>query len=226
MVSIPFIVVYFWEDKESEFQEISLEYLSNCNVRVKREDGSIDLIPLEDYVVGVVGGEMPVSFEVEALKAQSVASRTYVIHKLIHNKNNDYDVVDTVSNQVFLDENELKTKWGDNYEEYINKVRQVVEQTAFEYLEYDGEVIDALFFSTSNGYTEDAEVVFSNSVPYLKSVESDWDEEVASAFYTTTNISLQEFYDKLNLSYDKELNVEILERSVSNRRSTVRTKHI
>lgn len=217
MVSIPFFVVYFWEDKQSEFQEISLEYLSNCNVRVKREDGSIDLIPLEDYVVGVVGGEMPVSFEVEALKAQSVASRTYVIHKLIHNKDNDYDVVDTVSNQVFLDESELKTKWGDNYEEYINKVRQVVEQTAFEYLEYDGEVIDALFFSTSNGYTEDAEVVFSNSVPYLKSVESDWDEEVASAFYSTTNISLQEFYDKLNLSYDKELNVEILERSVSNR---------
>ena len=58
---------------------------------------------------------------------------------------------------------------------------------------------------------------FQNSLPYLKSVESSWDEKVASAFYTSKSISLQEFYERLSLSYDKDLKVEILERSSSNR---------
>jgi hypothetical protein len=72
-----------------------------------------------------------------------------------------------------------------------------------------------MFFSTSNGYTEDSGVVFQSSLPYLQSVESSWDEEVASTFYTSTNMSLQEFYERLGLEYDEELNVEVLERSDS-----------
>lgn len=215
IVSIPFLVVYFW--KEEELGEISLKYLSGLEVRVKRSSGEIKKVPLEEYVIGVVAGEMPVSFEIEALKAQSVASRTYVLKKIIDNKDNEYDVVDTVSNQVYLDEDELKNKWGNKYTEYINKVRQAVNETSMEYLEYDGEIISAMYFSTSNGYTEDSGVVFQNSLPYLQGVESVWDEEVAKAFYASTSISLQEFYERLGLEYNSELNVEILERSESNR---------
>lgn len=217
IVSIPFLVVSFWKEQQEGFKEIDLKYLSNLLVRVKRSNGNIDSIPLEEYVVGVVAGEMPVSFELEALKAQSVASRSYVLKKIANNKDREYDVVDTVSNQVYLDLEELKVKWGDKFLEYISKVREAVNETSMEYLEYDGEVIEAMFFSTSNGYTEDSGVVFSNSLPYLKSVESGWDEEVATAFYKSTSMSLQEFYERLGLEYDKELNVEVLERSSSNR---------
>lgn len=217
IVSIPFFVVTFWKEEIQKFEEVELKYLSNQLVRVKRSSGNIESIPLEEYVVGVVSGEMPVSFEIEALKAQSVASRSYVLKKLENNKEQEYDVVDTVSNQVYLDENQLKEKWGDKYLEYISKVREAVNATSMEFLEYEGEVIEAMFFSTSNGYTEDSGVVFQKSLPYLKSVESEWDEEVAKAFYTSTSMSLQEFYERLGLEYDKKLEVKVLERSASNR---------
>ena len=218
-VGIPFFVVFLWKDKpEFQLKEITLNYLSNIIVRVKRNaTGEIQQIPLEEYVVGVVSGEMPVNFEFEALKAQSVASRSYVLRRLEINKDSDYDVVDTVSNQVYLDDNDLKKRWGEHYIEYINKIRNAVNDTSMEYLEYDGEIIDAMFFSTSNGYTEDSGVVFSNSLPYLKSVTSSFDEEVSPAFKMTTTISLQEFYEKLGLPYKKSLEVVILEVSSSKR---------
>jgi stage II sporulation protein D len=136
---------------------------------------------------------------------------------VFNNINNDYDVVDTVSNQVYLSEEELKTKWGNNYDKYIEKIKKAVQETSMEYLEYDGEIIDAFYFSTSNGYTEDSGVIFRKSLPYLQSVESSWDKEVAQAFYSSTSISLQEFYEKLGLEYSSDLKVEVLNRSDSNR---------
>lgn len=217
IVGIPFFVVSNWKEEEKDLKEINLEYLSSKLVRIKRSNGEIESVPLDEYVVGVVSGEMPASFEIEALKAQSVASRTYVLKKMISNIDNAYDVVDTVSNQVYLDEDDLKVKWGDNYDKYINKIGEAVNSTKGEYLEYDGDIIDAFYFSTSNGYTEDSGIIFQKSLPYLKSVESEWDKEVASAFYSTTSISLQEFYEKLGLEYNKELKLEILEKSDSNR---------
>lgn len=219
VVSIPFFVVCFWKEEEVEsFKEVTLNYLSNIVVRVKRErTGVIENISLDEYVVGVVAGEMPVSFELEALKAQSVASRSYVLKRMENNKEQEYDVVDTVSNQVYLDDSLLQEKWQDKYFEYISKIRQAVNETSMEYLTYDGEVIDAMFFSTSNGYTEDSGVVFANDLPYLQSVSSEWDEEVAAAFYSSQSFSLQEFYERLGLSYDKNLRIEGVGRSDSNR---------
>ena len=215
IVSIPFFVVHFLDVPEKSYKEIELKYLSNILVRVKRSSGNIESIPLEEYVVGVVAGEMPVSFELEALKAQSVASRSYVMRRL--GNNGDYDVTDTVSNQVYLDDNELKEKWKDKYSQYISKVRQAVNETSMECLEYNGEIIDAMFFSTSNGYTEDSGTFFSKSLPYLKSVESNWDKEVSSVFQGSKDISLQEFYEKLGLPYSKVLKIEDVNRSSSNR---------
>lgn len=219
LVSIPFFVVVFWKDEpEKQLKEITLNYLSNILIRVKRErSGEVESIPLEEYVMGVVAGEMPVHFELEALKAQSVASRSYVLRRYLMGSNQEYDVVDTVSNQVYLDEGELRVRWGDKYIEYINKIKQAVNETSMEYLEYDGQVIDAMFFSTSNGYTEDSGVVFSNSLPYLKSVVSEFDEKVSPAFLKSSKMSLQEFYERLGLPYDKNLKIIILEKSSSNR---------
>lgn len=215
IISIPFFVVEFLKIPEKSLKEIKLKYLSNITVRVKRSSGSIEVIPLEEYVVGVVAGEMPVSFELEALKAQSVASRTYVMKRL--DGNGDYDVVDTVSNQVYLDDNELKEKWKNNYVSYINKIRQAVNETSMECLEYNGEIIDAMFFSTSNGYTEDSGEFFSESLPYLKSVDSSYDKEVSSVFQDSKSISLQEFYEKLGLSYQAVLKVTDILRTNSHR---------
>ena len=217
IISIPFLVVSYWKEEANVFKKIGLEYLSSRLVRIKRDNGDIDSVPLEEYVVGVVSGEMPASFHEEALKAQSVASRTYVLRKMQNNIDNTYDVVDTVSNQVYLDEDELRVRWGEDYDKYINKIRDVVNSTKGEYLEYDGDIIEAFYFSTSNGYTEDSGVIFEKSLPYLKSVESVWDKEVNKAFYSSNSMSLQEFYEKLELKYNKELIVDVLEKSDSNR---------
>ena len=220
LVSIPFLIVILYNNntKKEVIEEIELKYFSNIIVRVMREStNTIENIRLEEYIEGVVSGEMPALFEEEALKAQAVASRSYVLKKIEDNKNNNYDVTDTVTNQVYLDEEALKNKWQDNYTEYINRIRTAVNETSMEYLEYNGEVINAMFFSTSNGYTEDAELVFKEDIPYLKSVESSWDSDVSTAFNYTEQFSLQEFYEKLNIPYNSTLTVEIKERSASNR---------
>ena len=216
LIFIPFFIVNILDINEIE--EIELKYINNINVRVKRlSTNEIQIVPLEEYIVGVLAGEMPVYFELEALKAQAVASRSYVLKRLEYNKDSEYDVVDSVLNQVYLDDNYLKEAWGKDYVVNINKLRTAVNQTIDEYLEYDGEIIDALFFSTSNGYTEDASVVFNLELPYLKSVESKWDAQTSGVFNSQKTMSLQEFYEKLGLEYKSELSFNVLERSDTNR---------
>ena len=220
LIIIPFFVVKISNKDLKKYteSEIKLDFVSNRIVRVKRVNKNrIDNVRLEEYVVGAVGGEMPVSFSLEALKAQAVASRSYVLKKQENNKDGTYDVVDTTSNQVYLDDDDLKEKWKDSYVSYINKVREAVNETSMEYLEYNGEIANTMFFSTSNGYTEDSQVVFSEDIPYLKSVDSKWDESISSSFNYEVEMSLDDFYKKLDLNYDKNLSIVLLDRSGSGR---------
>lgn len=215
LIFIPFFIVIIYN---KNYKEIELNYINIRYIRVKRNQTNIiETIPLESYIVGVLAGEMPIDFDLEALKAQAVASRSYALKRMEYNKDKEYDVVDTILNQVYLDEEYLKNAWGNNYVKNINKLRKAVNETIDEYLEYNGSIVDAMFFSTSNGYTEDSELVFNFECDYLRSVDSPWDAEVSSAYLTTKTISLTEFYDKLNLSYDKNLNIEIIKRSNTNR---------
>ena len=111
VIFIPFLIVSLF----IKSNEIKFYYSENMNVRVKRESKNIiEEVPFEDYVVGVLAGEMPVSFDLEALKAQAVAARTYVMKKMADNKDKEYDIVDTVQNQVYVSNEELKEKWQDN----------------------------------------------------------------------------------------------------------------
>ena len=207
IILVPFLTVTLFIKND----EINFYYLSNMNVRVKRnESGLVELVPFEDYIVGVLAGEMPTSFEIEALKAQAVAARTYVMKKMQDNKDKDYDVIDTVENQVYLDNTQLKEKWNDKYVEKINKVKEAVIGTKGEYLTYDGKVIEAFFFSTSVGKTENSEEIFTSAKPYLRSVDSSWDEEVSPVFNASFEFSMQEFYDKLGLKYSDDLTIEVL----------------
>ena len=215
LIFIPFFIVIIYN---KNYKEIELNYINTTYIRVKRlKTNNIEKVPLEQYVVGVLAGEMPINFDEEALKAQAVASRSYALKKMEYNKNNDYDVVDSILNQVYLDENYLKAAWGISYVKNINKLRKVVNATIDEYLEYNGEIVDAMFFSTSNGYTEDSKAVFNIDCEYLKSVESPWDKEVSSAYLTTKTINLTEFYKKLSLPYNKNLNIKIIKRSNTGR---------
>lgn len=205
IIIIPFLIVtIFIKDNEIKFK-----FVSNMVVRVKRENGRIDKVPFEEYVKGVLAGEMPTSFEMEALKAQAVAARSYVMKKMKDNQKEEYDVVDTVMNQVYLDDDTLKNKWGDSYLEKNNKIKQAIIETKGEYMTYDSKVIEAFFFSTSTGKTENSGEVFKQQLPYLKSVDSSWDAEVSPVFQETNQFSLKDFYQKLGLQYQEQLQINI-----------------
>ena len=189
LIFIPFFIVLIYN---RNYKEIKLEYINITYIRVKKiKDDTIIKIPLEEYIVGVLAGEMPISFDLEALKAQAVASRSYALKRIEYNKDKEYDVVDSIMNQVYLDEEYLKEAWGLNYVKNINKLRTAVNQTIDEYLEYEDKIVDALFFSTSNGYTENSENIFNFECDYLKSVESPWDEKVSSAFNSKKTIVIK-----------------------------------
>lgn len=206
IILIPYLIVTFFMKEEI----IKFNYNENQIVRVKREKtGKIERIPFEVYIRGVLSGEMPTSFHIEALKAQAVAARSYVLKKMEQNINNEYDVVDTVSNQVYMSDNELKDKWKDDYVSKINKITTAVMETSGQYLSYDGSVAEAFFFSTSTGKTENCEEVFSQKIPYLKSVDSKWDAEVSPVFSEDNTFPLNEFYQTLGLKYQPTLKVEV-----------------
>ncbi|MBR7795661.1 stage II sporulation protein D [Agaribacter marinus] len=140
----------------------------------------VEGIPLEEYVVGVVASEMPADFEKEALKAQALAARTYIVNYKLHGNEEESkksDVTDTVQHQVYKDEYQLQKQWGSDFNWKINKVKKAVLETEGEILTYKDAPITPAFFSTSNGYTENSEDYWENELPYLRSVASPWDKE-------------------------------------------------
>lgn len=139
-------------------------------VKVKTKSKTLE-IPLEEYLVGVVAGEMPVSFEEEAIKAQVVASRTFVLSRKM-------SVDNTTNSQVFLTDDQMKKNWGNQYKENKEKVEKAVKETRYEVMTYKGEYISAMFFSSSNGKTVNCEDYFNGEVAYLKSVDSHWDLKI------------------------------------------------
>lgn len=143
---------------------------NNITVNLEKNNENIDL---EEYVIGVVAGEMPALFENEALKAQAIASRTYVIN---HLKNNT-SISGTINDQVYLTKEEMKTKWGENYEKYYEKIKKDVEDTKGLIMYYNNEPIKAYYYSMSNGYTESSLNVFNEQNDYLNIIESPFDED-------------------------------------------------
>lgn len=220
LLLVPFLIVLLIQTQE----KTTVHFESNQIVRVKREKlNTIEKVPLEKYVIGVLSGEMPTTFPMEALKAQAVAARTYVLRKIEYAKEQEYDVVDTVANQVYYNNDELKERWKDDYEEKMNRIQKAVLDTQGEYLTYQGEIAQAFFFSTSTGYTENCEEVFQESLPYLRSVKSDWEEDISPVFEDSKTFTLEEFYQKLNLDANSNFSIQITDRTSTGR---VRTLNI
>ena len=191
---------------------ITIKLLNEAN-------GNIMEINLEDYVVGVVSAEMPASFNLEALKAQAVAARTYALYKK-QTRNLNYDVIIGTKDQAYQNNKELLTKWGLDFFKYFLKVREAVKDTQSEVITYNGELINAFYFSMSNGYTENCELVFVADLPYLNSVPSKWDNESLQNYQYTKTMSQEEFCEKLNITcHSLIINNEI--RSGANRVLTI-----
>lgn len=160
-------------------------------------DGESVSIDLEEYVVGVVLSEMPASFEMEALKAQAVAARTYALKACNDGKKHAGAVCSShncCQGYMAVDDYLLRG-WK---EKYVERVRTAVAETAGQVLTFEGKLIRATYFSCSGGTTEAAVAVWGRDYPYLQSVESPGEEE--TVYYTDSKIfSLIDFQEQLGV---------------------------
>jgi len=174
--------------------------------------GVISNIDLEEYVIGVVAAEMPAAFHSEALKAQAVVARTYAMKKA----SKGITLVNSTSHQVYNSVEQMKVKWGSSYSTYYNKIKNAVNDTKGKVLKYNGEYIEALYFSMSNGKTELPTYVWSTNYPYLQVVSSSWDENISAAKYTVT-MSYKELSNKLGVTVDNNSEIKVLSKTAGDR---------
>ncbi|MGM9661656.1 MAG: stage II sporulation protein D [Oscillospiraceae bacterium] len=161
-------------------------------------DGEVEELRLDDYLVGVVAAEMPAGFEPEALKAQTVAARTYTLYQLAHGSSGKHesgaDLCDQPSCcQAYIREETARSNWGALAEENWQKLRAAEEETDGVAILYGGEPILAAFHSSSADGTEDAAAAWSASVPYLQRVESPESAEDVPNYVTTVSFTEEEF---------------------------------
>lgn len=165
---------------ESQNYEKTLTDKTEQTIKVLRvNSGKIVEKEISDYVKGTVAAEISPEYEKEAIKAQAVVCYTYALwlKKNADNARLDgADISDDASkHQGFIDDDELKDKWGDKYELYIEKINECVGEVNGKYLAYDGEPIMACYHAISPGRTESAKTVWGNDIPYLKSVVANGD---------------------------------------------------
>ncbi len=167
-------------------------------------------ISIEDYLVGVVAGEMPADFDKEALKAQAVAARTYTMYKKENGKEEGHKgaivCTDSTHCQEYKSYEELEKikgkEWLNN--EYI-KIQEAINETKGQIITFESKPILPLYFSTSSGKTENSEEVFSTKYPYLKSVDSPYDK-YSPKYNSELRIENSEFINMMNKAY-KDLSI-------------------
>jgi stage II sporulation protein D len=140
----------------------------------------INVLDVEAYLCGVVPKEMSPQWPLEALKAQAVAARTYVLYQKEKGKDRDYDVISTTASQVY---------GGAGAESA--KSNQAVDETKGMVLLYNGQLALTYFHANSGGMTEEARRVWSADVPYLKAVRDDYSVKAPGCLW------------KLSLNVDK-----------------------
>ncbi|MDQ0089851.1 stage II sporulation protein D [Paenibacillus anaericanus] len=178
---------------------------SAVSIHVYLSDRGVgEILPLEQYVAGVLAAEMPADFEMEALKAQAIAARTFIVRRLVAGDSSgvptlDADVTDTVAHQAYLSKQDLRGWVESGKSEQLAKLQQAVRETSGMIMTYRGEPITASFFSASGGYTENSEEYWTSQIPYLRSVPSPWEAEINPHYKETITLPLSEMFGKLGL---------------------------
>lgn len=145
------------------------------------EEGRIEEMTMDDYLVGALAAEMPAAFDSESLKAQAVAARTYAAQHMMRYGGSGYKGADVSTDyrvhQAYINDAKQREKWGDKYDTYREKLCHAVRDTAGEVATYDGKLIRALYHSSCGGRTASSQEVWDKALPYLVSVRCDWDSD-------------------------------------------------
>lgn len=150
----------------------------------------INQLDLENYLLGVISKEIPASFPEEAIKAQAVASRSYARHRMKQNAAKSFDVYPSEISQVYA---------GINGETAAGTA--AVNATKYQVAAYNGEIIEALFFSNSGGHTESNENVWNSApIPYLRGVPDEYSGYQADPVSSRYGIWWSKAYTREQLS--------------------------
>ena len=192
------------------------DYTKYAKVRLlDKNNNQVNELEIDNYLYGVVAAEMPANFEIEALKAQAVAARTYTIYKMIHSNKHlseDADICNDFSCcQAWISKKERLEKWKeDEREENWKKIMIAVDSTSGKIITYNHEPINAFFHSNSGGITETASNVWGEKdIPYLQSVETSGEDEY-SQYSSEIELTKDELIEKLKAEY-KDIKIDFKE---------------
>lgn len=221
------------ENKIEEVKIVDYDYSNYTNVKLLHTStNEIEEVKLDEYLCNVVSAEMPVDYDIEALKAQAIVARTYTIYKIIHNsgKHNGADICDSSSCcQAWISKEGRFERWDeDKREENWNKISTAVNETIGKIITYNGEPINAFFHSNSGGKTEIPLNVWGGSgYPYLQVVQTSGEEEYgqysSEVILTEEELisKLKEKYSDIEIDFSSEESIKILEHTESGRVRTV-----
>ena len=180
-------------------------------------EGRLIVMDFETYIIGVVGAEMPVGYAPEALKAQAVAARTYALRKILRGGCQTYPEAAVCTNssccQAFISDSRMEERWKDAAGMNYNTIAEAVMSTVGEVLVYHGEIVDAMFHACSGGRTENSENVYANALPYLRGVESPYEDPMRTQ---DVEVSFEEAVEKINTAYpDAKVSMDNIRSAIS-----------
>ena len=174
--------------------------------RLKDKDsGEISVITARDYILGVVSAEMPASYHIEALKAQTVAAYTFALWRKNENKKEDFDITsDSNLDQAYINKEGRSKKWGEKEGEYTEKILSAVDSVLGQTVTYDGKIALTLYTAISGGKTENVKNLWGKEYPYLVPVESVGDL-LSPNYLTTVEFKKEQLTEKLGKISDVPL---------------------
>ena len=220
---------------EEANQEDNLEkYTYNNYGTIKllhKDTNEVEEVAIDDYLCNVVSAEMPADFEIEALKAQAIVARTYTIYKINNKKHDNADICDdSTCCQAWISKEDRLAKWNENKEEKWAKIEKCVYETAGKIITYNNKPINAFFHSNSGGTTELPVDVWGGGtdMPYLQVVETSGEDaytQYSSEVTLSNNEILEKLktkYDDIQINFDVEDEIKILEYTSSGRVKTIK----
>ncbi|MBC7542612.1 MAG: SpoIID/LytB domain-containing protein [Candidatus Sericytochromatia bacterium] len=175
---------------------------------------AVNVLPLEEYLFGVVPGEMPAGWEHEALKAQAIAARTYALHNLGQSAAKGYDLCRTTHCQVY-----------DGAAVETAATNGAVAATAGEFLSYEGKPIMAYFHANSGGYTDNSSDLWKQDLPYIRAVV-DFDQAAPRHIWhlTYSASQLAAALDKIGINVGRVIELTSIGRTPIGRVKTLQAK--
>ena len=196
---IPFLIVINFSGYKRESRKTD-KFPDTVSVYIKAEDKVCDM-NVNQYLKEVVSAEMPADFHTEALRAQAIAARTYLINRMRAYQQSQtpeehkgaYMCTDPKHCKAWISEEKRKEIWGkEKAEANWKKISDAVDSTGKLILTYNDEPISAVFHSTSSGYTENAKDVWGGNAAYLVSVKSEGDTQ-SPKYNSEKEMTLDEF---------------------------------